>query len=84
MPGGKDQPASSFVVSMVTRAVFGLLTVGMKSRGSRSPFPICCHLLLTSLKARVAKDALTCQDEDTHENQEDQQVEPEDCMLQGR
>ena len=58
--GGKDQPASSFVVSMVTRAVFGLLTVGMKSRGPRSPFPICSHLLLTSLKARVAKDALTC------------------------
>lgn len=60
MPGQKDQPAYSFVVSMVTRAVFGLLTVEMNSRGSHSPFPIRSHLLLTSLKARVAKDALTC------------------------
>lgn len=47
--GLKDQPASSFVVSMVTGAVFGLMTVKMESRGLSSPVPIYCCSLYTSI-----------------------------------
>lgn len=40
MPSQKDGSASSFVVSVVIRAVLGLVTMGMKSGGSSSPVPI--------------------------------------------
>lgn len=63
----------------------GVWTPDCENEQQRLPLPISHPLSSPAhLKARVAKDALTCQDEDAHENQEDQQVEPEDCMLQGR
>ena len=50
LAGLKDQPTFSFLVSMVTKVVFGLMTVEMKSRGSSSPVPTCpcflAHFLL--------------------------------------
>lgn len=55
-------PASSFIVSMVRRAVCRLTTVAIKSGGSSSPVPLSLTSYIapsTSLKARTEKGALT-------------------------